>query len=254
MMLVSMRDTWAAYLVDIRTGDIVWTLGGKRSSFTFGPLADFQWQHDVFIHDVSATGATVTMFDDHCCQLTGGGTYVPASAPSRAIVLKLDLATHTASLAHEYGADFGLNVDYMGDTQQLANGNVLVGWGSEPYISEFSRSGRVLLDGVLPGSDLSYRASLEPWVGLPLSPPAGAARTARGKTTVYASWNGATQVVAWRVLAGPSTSRLTPVASQAKAGFETAIALPHDYADLEVVALGAGSQALGRSTPFTARA
>jgi hypothetical protein len=112
----------------------------------------------------------------------------------------------------------------------------------------------VLLDGVLPGSDLSYRASLEPWVGLPLSPPAGAARTTRGKTTVYASWNGATQVVAWRVLAGPSTSRLTPVASQAKAGFETEIAVPHGYADLEVVALGAGSRALGRSKPFTAHA
>jgi EmrB/QacA subfamily drug resistance transporter len=248
--LVSMRDDWAAYLVNFVTNKIVWTLGGRQSSFKFGFDAAFEWQHDVRL----GAGGVLTMFDDHCCQLTGGGTYVPASAPSRAIVLKLDLATHTASLAHEYGADFGLNVDYMGDTQQLANGNVLVGWGSEPYISEFSRSGRVLLDGVLPGSDLSYRASLEPWVGLPLSPPAGAARTARGKTTVYASWNGATQVVAWRVLAGPSTSRLTPVASQAKAGFETAIALPHDYADLEVVALGAGSQALGRSTPFTARA
>jgi hypothetical protein len=35
--LVSMRDTWAAYLVNIRTGAIEWTLGGKHSSFTFGP-------------------------------------------------------------------------------------------------------------------------------------------------------------------------------------------------------------------------
>ena len=44
--LVSMRNTWAAYLVNIDTGKIEWTLGGKRSSFKFGPGAAFQWQHD----------------------------------------------------------------------------------------------------------------------------------------------------------------------------------------------------------------
>ncbi len=45
--LVSMRNTWAAYLVNIATGKTEWTLGGKRSSFRFGPGAAFQWQHDV---------------------------------------------------------------------------------------------------------------------------------------------------------------------------------------------------------------
>ena len=34
--LVSMRNTWAAYLVNIATGGIEWTLGGKHSSFRFG--------------------------------------------------------------------------------------------------------------------------------------------------------------------------------------------------------------------------
>ena len=42
-----MRNTWAAYLVNTDTGKIEWTLGGKRSSFKFGPGAAFQWQHDV---------------------------------------------------------------------------------------------------------------------------------------------------------------------------------------------------------------
>ncbi len=75
-----MRNTWAAYLVDIATGKIEWTLGGKRSSFKFGPGADFQWQHDVALAPGSSAGAPrsrITMFDDHCCQLTGGGTSVP---------------------------------------------------------------------------------------------------------------------------------------------------------------------------------
>ena len=64
----------------------------------------------------------------------------------------------------------------MGDTQPLPNGNVFVGWGSEPYFSEYSRSGKLLLEGELPGPDLTYRATVGQWVGLPLSPPVGAAR------------------------------------------------------------------------------
>ena len=168
-----MRDTWAAYLVDIDTGKIEWTLGGRDSSFKFGPGAAFQWQHDVELRP----GSTVSLFDDHCCQLTGGGTYVPPTGPSRGLVLKLDQQrahgdARRPSTAR--GGDF--DSDYMGDTQPLPNGNVFVGWGSEPYFSEYSRSGKLLFEGELPGPDLSYRATLEQWVGLPLSPPVGAAR------------------------------------------------------------------------------
>jgi EmrB/QacA subfamily drug resistance transporter len=249
--LVSMRDTWAAYLVDIATGKIVWTLGGRHSNFAFGPGAGFQWQHDVKM----SAGGIVTMFDDHCCQLTGGGTYVPATGASRAIVLKLNTAKRTARLVAQYGVNTDgsavyPSVDYMGSLQQLPNGNVMVGWGSSPYLSEFSRSGKTLLDGVLPGSDLSYRATLEQWVGLPLYPPSGAARSAGSGTTVYASWNGATRVVAWRVLAGSSTARPTAVATVSKSAFETAIPLRAHYASLRVQALGAGGHVLGTSATF----
>jgi EmrB/QacA subfamily drug resistance transporter len=247
--LVSMRDTWAAYLVDIKTGQIQWILGGKHSSFKLGPGADFQWQHDVVLQP----GGVVTMFDDHCCQLTGGGTYVPATQASRALVLKLDQKTHTATLAAHYGDSFGLNSDYMGDTQPLGNGNVFVGWGSARYFTEFSHSGTPLLDGVLPGPDLSYRAMLEQWVGRPLYPPLGAARVSGAKTTVYASWNGATQVASWRVLAGPSATALAVVANRAKSGFETAVPLLGDYKSFKVEALSAGHRVLGTSRAFAAR-
>ena len=244
--LVSMRDTWAAYLVNIKTGKIEWTLGGKHSSFKFGRRAAFQWQHDVTLHP----GGVVTVFDDHCCQLTGGGTYVPATGVSRGLVLKLHQRAHTATLAAEYGVEFAINSEYMGDTRPLSNGNVIVGWGSAPYFSEYSRSGTLLLDAVLPGSDLSYRATVEQWVGLPLSPPAGAARQADGRTTVYASWNGATQAASWRVLAGPGAGRLTVVAHAAKSGFETAIRLPRGYDSFKVEALDANGRVIGASEPF----
>ncbi len=246
--LVSMRDTWAAYLVDIDTGKIQWTLGGRNSSFKFGRLAAFQWQHDVELQP----GSTVSLYDDHCCQLTGGGTYVNPTAPSRGLVLKLDQQTRRATLAAQYTRGASFDAAYMGDTQPLPNGNVFVGWGNEPYFSEYSRSGRLLFEAELPGSNLTYRATLERWVGLPLSPPVGVARRTNGTTTVYASWNGATQVASWRVLAGSGAGRPTVVGQAAKSGFETAIGLPRGHASFKVQALSAGGRVLGTSRPFTA--
>jgi EmrB/QacA subfamily drug resistance transporter len=245
--LVSMRNTWAAYLVDVATGNIEWTLGGRNSSFKFGRGAAFQWQHDVKL----APDSTVSLFDDHCCQLTGGGTSVTATGPSRGLVLKLDSAAHTATLAAQYTGDGHFESEYMGNAQPLPNGNVFVGWGSEPHFSEYDRSGRLLFEGELPGPNLTYRATLEQWVGEPLSPPMGAARQTGGQTTVYASWNGATKVSSWRVLAGPSASRLTVVARSAKSGFETAIPVPQSYESFKVQALNADGRAIGASRPFS---
>jgi EmrB/QacA subfamily drug resistance transporter len=247
--LVSMRNTWAAYLVDIDTGRIQWTLGGKRSDFKFGPGAAFQWQHDVRLDGDS----TVTMFDDLCCQLTGGGTSVPATGPSRGLVLRLNQGTRTATLMAQYSGDGKFESEYMGDTQPLTNGNVFVGWGSEPYFSEYSRAGKLLLAGELPGPNLTYRATLEQWVGEPLSPPVGAALRSGAKTTVYASWNGATQVVSWRVLGASGAGRLSAVARAPRSGFETAIAVAQGYRSFKVQALAADGRIIGTSGLFNVR-
>jgi hypothetical protein len=66
-------------------------------------------------------------------------------------------------------------------------------------------------------------------------------RASPGGATVYASWNGATGIARWRVLAGPSANALAPVASAPRSGFETAIGVTGAYAVYEVQALdGAG--------------
>jgi hypothetical protein len=242
--LVSMRNTWAAYLVNIQTGKIAWTLGGRHSSFTFGPKAEFQWQHDVAL----GPDSTVTMFDDHCCQLTGGGTSVPATGPSRGLVLKLDQQTHTATLLRQYTGNDEFESEYMGDTQPLSNGNTFVGWGSEPYFTEYSASGKRLLEARFPGHDLSYRTMREQWVGLPLTSPSVVARHKGGKTSVYVSWNGATQVVSWRVMGSESAGRLAAVASAAKSGFQTAIPIAGSYESVEVQALDSSGKVIGTSS------
>src|SRR6202000_136519 len=112
-----MRDTWATYLVDIDSGKIQWTLGGNKSSFDLGPGAAFEWQHDARLQP----GSEISLYDDHCCQLTGGGTYVNPTAPSRGLVLKLDQAHTRATLAAQYGEKGDFESDYMGDTQPLSN-------------------------------------------------------------------------------------------------------------------------------------
>ena len=245
--VVSMRNTWSAYRVNIATGRIQWTLGGRHSSFRFGPGAGFQWQHDVVLYPNSPL---VTLFDDHCCQITGGGTYVSPTGPSRGLLLRLDQTKHTATLAGEYSRGVNFDADYMGSMQPLPNGNELVGWGSQPYFSEYNTNGRMLLDARLPTPDLSYRARLEPWIGLPDYPPAGAARERAGTTTVYASWNGATRVVAWRVLAGESAGALKPVGRAPKHGFETAIPVTGGYRSFKVQALDVRGHVIGSSGNF----
>jgi hypothetical protein len=167
-------------------------------------------------------------------------------------VLKLDARTRTATLAGQYfhGADF--DAQYMGSIQPLQGGNEFVGWGSAPYFSEYSPSGQVLLDAVFPGHDLSYRARLEPWVGLPLYPPAGAARRSRGKTMVYASWNGASSVASWKVLGATGSGRMTPVAWHGTSGFETAMTAPQGYSSFQLQALDSSHRVIGTSPTFNA--
>jgi EmrB/QacA subfamily drug resistance transporter len=238
--LVSMRDTWAAYLVDVASSKIEWTLGGKESTFDFDPNADFAWQHDV----VAGPRNEVTLFDDHCCEVTGAGTYLSPTGPSRGLVLKLDPAANTASLVRDYRHDDPeLHPAYMGSFQQIGDGNVFVGWGAEPWLSEYTSDGRLLLDGRMPSPDLTYRAVVQQWTGVPHDPPLAAVRSG----VVYASWNGSTQLAGWRVLAGPDASHLERVASSPKHGFETAMHVTGSHAVYEVQALDAAGKVLAAS-------
>jgi hypothetical protein len=245
--IVSMRNTWAAYDVNEATGKILWTLGGKHSTFNVSDAAKFEWQHDVTYLPKSDE---VSLFDDHCCQLTGAGTYLAADGPSRGLVLKLDQAGRTATMVSQYTHD-GPDAAYMGSAQLLPGGNVFVGWGSQPRFTEYNKSGQVLIDGLLPSPDLSYRAiAVQHWTGQPLTKPSGAVREVGGKTMVYASWNGATQVASWRVLAGSSTADLKVVDSQNTTGFETGISVPGRYQVFKVQALNGSGRVIGTSALF----
>jgi hypothetical protein len=90
------------------------------------------------------------------------------------------------------------------------------------------------------------------WTGLPGYLPSGAARPGAQGTTVYASWNGATQLTSWNVLAGTSNKNMTVVAAGPKAGFETQLNVKGNYSLFEVQAVNSKGQVVGTSKAFGA--
>ncbi|HEY4897520.1 MAG TPA: hypothetical protein VII01_15705, partial [Solirubrobacteraceae bacterium] len=70
--------------------------------------------------------------------------------------------------------------------------------------------------------------------------------------SVSVSWNGATQVASWRVLAGSTPSSLVPVASAAKTGFQTTLSAPSAGPYVAVQALDASGSLLGTSATVKA--
>jgi hypothetical protein len=243
--LVSMRNTWAAYLVDVKTGGIEWILGGKHSTFRFGAGGAFHWQHDVQLHK----GNVVSLFDDACCSI--GATVGPPSGPSRGLVLKLDTAAKTASLSTQYVRDKKFDAAFLGNAELLPNGNVAIGWGSQPFFSELSKRGKVLLDAALPPPNVNYRTYVQRWVGKPSKPPSATVRKVKHGALVFASWNGATQVAAWRVLAGPNAKHLAVVVQKkSKTSFETAIPVARTFKKYKVQALDAKRHVLRSSGLF----
>ena len=136
----------------------------------------------------------------------------------------------------------------QGSVQMLEDGNLMIGWGAEPYVSEYTAAGTLVYDAHLPKGAESYRSYRFPWSATPTNAPAiAAAAGANGTTSVYASWNGATTVASWRVLAGTSAKTLAPTTSAAKSGFETTISTPGKPAYVAVQALGAAGEVLDTS-------
>jgi hypothetical protein len=237
--LISARNTSTLYELNTLTGQVLLRIGGKHSDIKLPPGAATAFQHDATMQE----NGTISVFDN--------GGVPKVHSQSRGLVLAVNSQSKTETVAAQYEHSPGLSSGSQGNIQELAGGDVFVGWGAEPYFSEFSPTGQLVLDGHMHGSYQSYRTYRFPWTGTPQSAPAIAAGAGgRGSDTVYASWNGATQVASWRVLAGRSPQQLAPVSAAPRSGFETAIATPGGVGPttyVAVQALEASGAVLGTS-------
>ena len=237
-LLIGARNTWAAYDINHQTGAVVWTLGGRNSSYKLSSGAVFAFQHDVRLH--TDTDPTVTLFDD-------GGGPPRVHAESRAITVRLNSNGKTATLVSQEQHSPALAAAFEGNVEALSNGDQFVGWGQQPYFSEYNTRGQLVFDGRFVDSNSSYRAYRLAWTGRPAALPAVSVTSDGTTANVYVSWNGATQVASWRVLAGAAANTLQAVVTATKQGFESQIAIgaaPY----IAVQALDAAGHALATSS------
>jgi hypothetical protein len=245
-IFISARSTWAGYQLQRGTGKVLWTLGGLHSSFKMGAGAQTAWQHDGRV----LPDGEVTFFDD--------GSNPEIHTESRAVRIALDFTNHTARLVSALThRNPPLLAASQGNAQPLADGNTVVGYGGVPEISEYAPDGSLLFDSHLSYDLTFYRAFRFPWSARPTEPPAAIANlnNTAEETIVHMSWNGATGVAAWRVLAGPGRGSLQARATVPATGFESAMTLPKTYGDvarkeygyIAVQALNVAGQVLGTS-------
>jgi hypothetical protein len=238
-ILVSARHTHTVYEIDRKTGRIRWRLGGKRSSFDTGGAKLFAWQHDARRVDPGR----ISLYDN-------AANGVKPGRHSRGLVIRVDEQAMTAKIERSYSATPPVLGPTQGNVQTLPGGDALVGWGgTSPRVTEFAPDGRTVFDGRMrsPGAE-SYRAYRLPWRGTPAERPALAVGSSGGRVTADVSWNGATDVAHWQVLAGDRAGALRPAGSARRAGFETRVQVRGGPRRLVAVeALATDGRVLGRS-------
>lgn len=244
--LVSGRHTHTVTCVDGSTGGVLWTLGGKMNEFSDtsdGVATGFTWQHDARWQDPR----TLTLFDN------GANGAEVSSADSRGLLIELDIPARQATVVTSYEHPQGFMSTSQGNLQVLDSGNVLVSWGHSAAFTEYSRAGDLICDVHFGASAyftfgriVSYRVFKGDWVGAPNTLP----DAAMADDSVFVSWNGATEVAAWRLEAwdGVSLSNTTFVAVDQvdRIGFETKIPFPPEVTSyFRVCALNASGDVLG---------
>jgi hypothetical protein len=240
-LIASMRNTSAVYKINRATGQIMWELGGKHPSFRMGSGTSTAFQHDALVQP----DGTITIFDD-------GAGPPTVHKYARGIRVALNTKQMTATLVGNYPHGPQISTNFEGSLQQLSGGNVFLGWGQQPYFSEDNARGQQIFDAHFVEPSGSYRAYRFPWSGQPSTTPALAQGWAAGDAPeLYASWNGATNVAAWRVLAGTSANSLTTIGQVRRGGFETAIPAGTEAPYLEAQPLDASGHSLGATGEVT---
>jgi hypothetical protein len=108
----------------------------------------------------------------------------------------------------------------------------------------------VTFDGAMPGGFSSYRAYRAPWSGRPVDTPlVTVGPDDAGAMQAWVSWNGATDVGEWELMAGDDEGSLRPAGRVPRDGFEAALPVPAGAAVVGGRALDRRGRRLARSAP-----
>ena len=147
-------------------GEIVWTLGGKGSDWTFvnderaGGWQGFAEQHDARMPSPDH----VTVYDNSFWDDIG------PTGDSRYVEYALDAETMTATKVNEFAVTGAGNTGICGSAARLPNGSTVIGWGNlrqtypdAPAVSEVTGDGDVVLEIGFSTDELSYRVGAGSW-------------------------------------------------------------------------------------------
>jgi hypothetical protein len=247
--LISARHTHGIYYINGTNGDIIWTMGGKDNDFedkSDGQATNFAWQHDARWRNTDLT--EMTLFDN------GAADWVKTENETRGLWLSIDYDDMSVTLKQDYISPEGILSISQGSVQVLSNGNVFMGYGSNGAFIEYTNDGKAIWDvqfGIIGNASVqSYRAYKQNWQGFPgWNPSIAASGNGTDNTTVYMSWNGATEIKQWAVLASNSSSSLATGddlwKNVTKTGFETNITVGTNARYIRAAALDADGKVLG---------
>lgn len=228
--LISSRHFSSLFKLSRTDGHIIWQLSGD-TPLPYQKDFNFSSQHDArYLHN-NATHSTISLFDN------ASDAWRTTATHSRGLIITLNHAAHTATLLSSFAPPTPrphnqtapLLSGSQGNIQLLPNHHAFIGWGEYPFFSEHAPSGAPILWGAMARNTsftMHYRAQKFNWSGTPREDPALFAyslnATPAAGTVFHASWNGATEVAAWRFyLAAAADGPWALVGSAPKAGFET---------------------------------
>jgi hypothetical protein len=241
--IVSARNTWGVYKIDRRTAQVVWRLGGTKPTFKMGEGTTTAWQH----HARLLKNGDLMLYDN--------GASPRVHEASRAIVVRVDERAKSAKLVSEDVHPDKVLSATQGSAEPLANGDVFVGYGSQRYFGEFDKRGKFVFGGQLARGNDSYRAFRLDWTGRPAEKPRAVATRAGGRVRASVSWNGATEVARWQLLAGEDRDDLERAGAPRRAtGFETTVRASTGARYVALRALDADGKTLGTSAPVEPQA
>ncbi|KAF2174173.1 hypothetical protein M409DRAFT_62296 [Zasmidium cellare ATCC 36951] len=230
--LVSSRFTDCIYKISGKNGEILWRFGGQRSTFKLDGF-NFSRQHDA--QWVSHNDNTeVVSFLDNASDMDD-----ETSSYSSALIVELDKISKTARVVQRIERPDHQLSRLRGNFQHLPNGNLLVGWSDNSYISEHAADGRLLTEAHFTTDRFfTYRSYKFEFAGKPTEPPvlkafAFGSSSAKATTVCYVSWNGATEVSFWRFFSmDPISQRPVLRGEIRRSGFETSF---HDDGYQEMI-------------------
>ncbi|TQS33458.1 hypothetical protein Golomagni_06197 [Golovinomyces magnicellulatus] len=249
--LVSARHISTLFKINGTDGSIIWRLGAHRSDFKLGPEVEFGFQHHArYLHGGNSSVSLISLFDNsyYGSGQNETGTDVQIYPYSRGKYIAIDHETHHANLVKEFiPPNKSILTKHQGSTQSLPNGNVLINWGSEGQITEYTSNGTITLHAHLDSGELAnnvqnYRAFRYHWTGTSSETPALVAHKIGNVVKAFVSWNGDTRVKSWRFTWKETGGNQphTGTGLTKRTGFETVFSISpkKSHTKLEITAQG----------------